>query len=74
MGQESTTATLASPDDVAKKLGTTTHALAQMRWQGTGPAYVKLSPRRVRYRWADIEAYLDAQTRTRTDQTSTPAA
>jgi hypothetical protein len=65
---------LVSPAEVAAYLGTTANALAQLRWQGIGPAYVKLSPRRIRYRMSAVESYLQAQTRTRTDQTSSPAA
>lgn len=55
---------LATPADVAEYLGTTVPALAQMRYRGTGPAFVKASARKVRYRWTDIQAWLDANTRT----------
>ena len=36
--------------------------LAQWRWRGVGPAYLKLG-RHVRYDWADVEQWLAAQTR-----------
>ncbi len=56
----------ASPQDVAKTLYTTEAGLAQMRYRGTGPKFIKVG-RRVLYRWADVYAYLDANTVQRTD-------
>ena len=49
---------LATPGEVATYLRTTEARLAQMRYQGTGPKYVKVG-RRVLYRWTDIENYLN---------------
>jgi hypothetical protein len=37
-----------------------------MRYRGTGPKFIKRG-RRVLYRWADVNAYLDANTVLRTD-------
>jgi hypothetical protein len=51
----------ASPQDVAKALYTTEAGLAQMRYRGTGPKFVKVG-HRVLDRWADVHAYLDANT------------
>ncbi|MET8795362.1 helix-turn-helix domain-containing protein [Nocardia sp. NPDC004568] len=45
----------------AKILGMSAEGLAQMRYRGTGPDYVKRG-RRVFYRPADIAAYLEANT------------
>lgn len=56
----------ASPSDVAKALYTTEAGLAQMRYRGTGPKFIKVG-RRVLYRWADLQQYLDANTVQRTD-------
>ncbi len=58
---------LASPADVAKYLGISVAALAQQRFKGTGPRFVKINGRSVRYRWSDVVAWLDGQTFERTD-------
>lgn len=46
---------------VAEFRHTTENALAQERWRGDGPRYLKLG-RRVLYRAADLAAWLDAHT------------
>ncbi|WP_145013436.1 helix-turn-helix transcriptional regulator [Mycobacterium marseillense] len=56
----------APPGEVAKALFTSEAGLAQMRYRGTGPKFVKVG-RRVLYRWSDVHAYLDANTCQRTD-------
>ena len=41
-----------TPDEVVDQRlipGTTKASLAQMRYQGTGPRYVRISPRRIAY-------------------------
>ncbi|MGH3265793.1 MAG: helix-turn-helix transcriptional regulator [Trebonia sp.] len=50
-----------TPAQVAESLHTTEANLAQMRYRGTGPKFVKAG-RRVLYRWADVNAWLDANT------------
>lgn len=57
----------ATSKEVAEYLHTTEQGLAQMRYRGTGPRFVKVGPRKVIYRWSDVQAYLDANTLTRTD-------
>jgi len=52
---------------VAAALFTTEAGLAQMRYRGTGPKFVKRG-RRVLYRWSDIREYLAANTIQRTDE------
>ena len=52
---------LYAPPTVAEHLGLSVQALALMRHEGTGPAYVKLG-RRVRYRMSEVEAWLDSNT------------
>lgn len=47
--------------------GTTDQSWAAMRHKGTGPRYVKLG-RRVYYRRADIDAWIEANVYTRTDR------
>ena len=54
------------PPPVAKLLGTTEDGLAQMRYRGTGPKFIRRG-RRILYRWSDVRDYLDANTRQRTE-------
>jgi hypothetical protein len=56
----------ALPAQVAAALFTSEAGLAQMRYRGTGPRFVKRG-RRVLYRWSDVRRYLDANTCQRTD-------
>jgi hypothetical protein len=56
---------IARPQQVARALDTTLAGLAQMRYRGTGPKFVKRG-RRVLYRWSDVCEYLDANTIQRT--------
>jgi len=44
---------LATPAELAEYLRTTTASLAQDRYKGTGPKYMKRG-RRVLYRWSDV--------------------
>jgi hypothetical protein len=56
----------ASPREVASALYTTEAGLAQMRYRGTGPKFVKVG-HRVLYRWSDVHDYLERNTLQRTD-------
>ncbi|MEY8015249.1 helix-turn-helix transcriptional regulator [Mycobacterium servetii] len=56
----------ATPAEVAPTLGTSEAGLAQMRYRGTGPRFVKVG-KKVLYRWSDVRKYLDANTVQRTD-------
>ncbi len=58
---------LATPAEVAQYLRTTTAALAQDRYRGTGPKFIKHGSR-VLYRWSDIVEWLADNTYQRTDQ------
>ncbi|MGE0215895.1 hypothetical protein [Mycolicibacterium sp.] len=49
------------PKDVAAYRHTTETALAQERWRGVGPRYLKLG-KRVFYRAGDLKAWLEANT------------
>jgi hypothetical protein len=62
MTQETATA-----KEVAAYLHTTEAGLAQLRYRGMGPKFIKIGPRKVIYRWSDIREYLDANTMQRTD-------
>lgn len=63
---------LALPKAVADYMGTTPGNLAQMRYRGTGPKFIKLGHRAIRYRWSDVEAWLEANTLTQSDQDFEP--
>lgn len=41
--------------------------LAQMRYHGRGPRFVRVNAKSVRYRWADVEEWLQGRTLQRTD-------
>lgn len=58
---------LLTPDDVADIVHTTAAQLAQMRYRGGGPRYVKFG-KKILYRRTDIEAYIEANLYARTDQ------
>ncbi|PJE01674.1 DNA-binding protein [Mycobacterium sp.] len=57
---------LATPNEVAEYLHTTAASLAQDRYRGTGPKFIKCG-RRVLYRWSDVSEWLDDNTIQRTD-------
>jgi hypothetical protein len=58
---------LGTPPEVAEYLHTTTAALAQDRYKGTGPKFIKRGSR-VLYRWSDVLEWLDRNTIQRTDE------
>lgn len=65
---------LLTPRRVHEEYGFSPGTLANWRWQGLGPAYIKTTPKkagRIKYRRSDIEAWLRAQT---VDQTGGAAA
>jgi hypothetical protein len=58
---------LATPAQVATALHTTPASLAQMRYRGDGPRFVRVGRRRVLYRWVDVERYINESLHVRTD-------
>ena len=56
---------LGTTGEVAEFLHVSVGQLANLRRQGNGPPFVKLG-KSVLYRWADVYAYLDANTMQRT--------
>lgn len=61
----------AKPSEVAEALGTSEQGLAQMRYRGTGPKYVKVGEGlrgRVIYRWSDVKDWLDSRVHGRTSE------
>lgn len=57
----------ATSKEVAAYLCTTEAGLAQLRYRGMGPNFIRVGPRKVIYRWADVHKYLDDNTCQRTD-------
>lgn len=57
---------LATPQEVAAFLRTSAAMLANDRYRGVGPKFIKHG-RRVLYRWADVQEWADANTLQRTD-------
>jgi hypothetical protein len=57
---------LATPAQLAKYLHTNTDSLAQMRYLGNGPKFVKVG-RRVLYNWDDVLEWIAKNTIQRTD-------
>jgi len=53
------------PEEAARRLGVEASTLANWRWSGRGPSYVKAGGR-VRYRLSDLAEWLDGQTRAST--------
>ncbi|MEE2529156.1 DNA-binding protein [Pseudarthrobacter sp. J75] len=62
---------LVSPVALAEYLGTTTGALAQMRYRGIGPKFIKLGAKAVRYSMSDVNAWLAANTMQCTSEKAT---
>ena len=58
---------LATLAEVAEYLHTTTAALTQDRYKGTGPKFIKRGSQ-VLYRWRDVLEFLDRNTFQRTDE------
>lgn len=54
---------LATPEEVAEYLGVPVDTLYAWRYRGTGPRASKVG-RHLRWRWEDVETWLDAQTGT----------
>jgi predicted DNA-binding transcriptional regulator AlpA len=65
--------TTVPPEDAARRLGIEESTLANWRWNGRGPRYVRVG-RRVRYRLADLAEWLDQQTRRSTSDAGRPDA
>lgn len=50
-------------EEVSALLGMSRGALAQMRYEGRGPKFVKLSAKAIRYRECDISAWIESMLR-----------
>jgi hypothetical protein len=58
---------LATPAEVVRAMRTTPARLAQMRYRGDGPKFVRAGRRRVLYRWTDVEQWVTDSLHDRTD-------
>lgn len=52
---------LATPEEIAEHLGVNVQTLRNWAHQKRGPAFVMVEGAR-RYRWSDVEAYLEERT------------
>lgn len=59
---------LATDKEFAAFAGLTTAQVAQLRYLGRGPRFIRVTGRQIRYRWDDIHDWLQAQTFSRSDQ------
>lgn len=61
--------TFDSPEEVCAYVpGMTPRRLAQMRYRGDGPPFIKPAPRKVVYRRSAVEEWLASLERRRTDE------
>ncbi len=60
-------ATTVAPKEAAARLGVEASTLANWRWKGGGPRYIKVGGR-VRYRLCEIAQWCDAQSRSSTSE------
>lgn len=56
-----------TPQQLGDRLGMTPAALANLRYRGDGPVFMRIGRRTIRYRLADVLAYEEAQRFSRTD-------
>lgn len=63
---------LAMPEEVAEYLRTSPARLAQLRYKGSGPRFIR-DGRRVLYKWVDVFEWVDGQVHVRTDRRAGPA-
>lgn len=57
-----------TPKQLADVIHSTTAGLAQMRYRGTGPRFVRVTRTTILYRQADVDDWLASRTFERTDQ------
>lgn len=55
---------LLTPAEVSAWTGLSIGALAQLRYKGRGPDFVKLTPKTVRYVRSDVQRWIESQVRT----------
>lgn len=63
---------MATPREVAAVLQTSEQGLAQLRFRGVGPPFIKVGHRRVLYRWVDVNQWMDDNRRVQTGDAGKP--
>lgn len=61
------TKAIVTPDALSEFLEVPVQTLAKMRVDGTGPEFIRVNSRTIRYRWEAVEKWLTEQTHTTTD-------
>ena len=64
--RETSNPILLSEKEVGQLLGFSVRTLQKWRGEGGGPKFVQVSPRAIRYRMVDIEAWIEGRLRTST--------
>lgn len=59
---------LATDPEFCDYAGLTRGQSAQLRYTGRGPKFIKVTGRQVRYRWEDIDAWVESCSKQRTDE------
>ncbi|WP_454194328.1 helix-turn-helix transcriptional regulator [Nocardia sp. Marseille-Q1738] len=59
---------LATDAEFCEFAGLTPAQSKQLRYLGKGPKFIKVTGHQVRYRWSDVEAWLEANTRQSTGE------
>ncbi|MEU2035160.1 helix-turn-helix transcriptional regulator [Nocardia amamiensis] len=57
---------LATDPEFCEYAGLTPGQSAQLRYTGRGPKFIKVTGRQVRYRWEDIEAWVESRAKNST--------
>lgn len=65
---------LATTAAVSEYTGISEQRLATMRMEGTGPSFIRLGARAIRYEWDAVNAWIKANTHTSTDEYSEQTA
>lgn len=59
---------LLTADELGDYLGVSKQQLALMRVNGTGPRFIRASANNIRYRWADVTTWIEANSHESTDE------
>lgn len=61
---------LATDEEFCAFAGITKQQSAQLRYLGTGPRFIRVTGRQIRYDWSEIDAWCESRTVWRSDQRS----
>jgi predicted DNA-binding transcriptional regulator AlpA len=59
---------LATDDEFCEFTGLSKPQSAQLRYLGTGPRFIRVTGKQIRYAWSEIEAWCESRTVSRSDQ------